>query len=216
MDNDLRRSASIRRPPSCHVTCKNKNRVGHSPTGKKENMFATINKGAVYAYCVTAPNNLPGPTNPWALHMRPPYRHVAPTRAPTWTVCVASCHALAPLALRAGHTRPATWPQRHVVTARWTRAPRQPVAWARSPRQLRGKPTPIFLPFLIKKILKNSIKNQIKIRENSIKIQKFIFLKIQLLFNPNFLHWITNSFLFNIMSFKICFQEGNNDELKFH
>ena len=29
---------------------------------------------------------------------------------------------------RVGHTRPATWPQCHVVTVRWSRAPRQPVA----------------------------------------------------------------------------------------
>ena len=43
-------------------------------------------------------------------------------------------------ASRAGHTRPATWPQRLVVAAQWTRAPRGPAhhvspAWARSPRQ---------------------------------------------------------------------------------
>ena len=30
------------------------------------------------------------------------------------------------LASHAGHTRPATWPQCHVVTSRWTRVPRQP------------------------------------------------------------------------------------------
>ena len=124
------------------------------------------------------------------------------------------------LASRVGHTRPATWPQCHVVTARWSRAPRQ-LAWAYSPHQspLATSAAGNFSPFfaiLTKKFLKKSIKNQIKIGKNSIKLQKFIFLKIQLLFNPNFLHWITNSFLFNIMSFKICFQEGNKDELKFH
>ena len=46
---------------------------------------------------------------------------------------------------RTGHTRPATWPQRHVVTARWTRAPRVLArhvspAWARLPRQPRLGP----------------------------------------------------------------------------
>ena len=58
-------------------------------------------------------------------------------------------------ASRAGHTRPATWPQRHVVTARWTRAPRGPArhvspAWARSPRHQSGpvdKNTPLFRDF---------------------------------------------------------------------
>ena len=140
---------------------------------------------------------------------------------------MASCHASAPPAPRVGLTRPATWPQRHVVTARWTYEPRQPSPGparhvSPSPGPGRHVSSAVSLPpffylfFLIEKILKNSIKNQIKIIENSIKIQKFIFLKIQLLFNPNFLHWITNSFLFNIMSFKICFQEGNKDELKFH
>ena len=96
--------------------------------------------------------------------------------------------------------------------------------WARSPRQPRLGPLATsaagnFSPFfaiLTKKFLKKINKKSNKNRKNSIKLQKLIFLKIQLLFNPNFLHWITNSFLFNIMSFKICFQEGNKDELKFH
>ena len=129
-------------------------------------------------------------------------------------------------ASRAGHTRPATWPQRHVVTARWTRAPRGPArhvspAWARSPRQpaLATSAAGNFSPFfaiLTKKFLKKSIKIQIKIGKNSIKIQKFIFLKIQLLFNPNFLHWITNSFLFISCHLKYVFKKENKDELKFH
>ena len=127
-----------------------------------------------------------------------------PLMPATWRAPCASC---------VGHTRPATWPQCHVVTARWTRAPRGPArhvspAWVRSPRQPAGNFSPFFA-ILTKKFLKKSEKN-------SIKLQKFIFLKIQLLFNLNFLHWITNSILFNIMSFKICFQEGNKDELKFH
>ena len=67
-------------------------------------------------------------------------------------------------ASRAGHTHPATWPQRHVVTARWTRAPRGPArhvspAWARSPRQpaLATSAAGNFSPFfaiLTKKFLK--------------------------------------------------------------
>ena len=104
--------------------------------------------------------------------------------------------------------------------ATWLLSPRQPclgpvATSAPLATSAAGNFSPFFAIFT-KKILKNSIKNQIKIGKNSIKIQKFLFLKIQLLFNPNFLHWITNSFLFNIMSFKIYFQEGNKDELKFH
>ena len=56
----------------------------------------------------------------------------------------------------------------------------------------------LFRNFLIKKILQNSFKTKIKIRKRH-KIQKFITLNVELLFNPNFLHWITNSFIFNIM-----------------
>ena len=109
----------------------------------------------------------------------------------------ASCHvALAPR-------------RNGAVDPRATSAPRGPTRHVsrRSPRQHQVI-SPPFFAILTKKFLKKSIKNQIKIGKNSIKIQKFIFLKMQLLFNPNFLHWITNSFLFNIMSFKICFQEG--------
>ena len=131
-------------------------------------------------------------------------------------------------------TRASTWPVRllrgphascHVASAPCRNGAVDPRAtWAHSPRQPRLGPLATsaagnFSPFfaiLTKNFLKKLIKNQNKKSENSIKLQKFIFLKIKLLFNPNFLHWITNSFLFNIMSFKICFQEGNKDELKFH
>ena len=106
-----------------------------------------------------------------------------PTRAPTWRVASLpfgdSC---------VGHTRPATWPQCHVVTARWTLAPRRPArqispAWAYSPCQPMLATSAAgnfshFFAILTKKFLKKSIKNQIKIEENSIKLQKFIFLKI--------------------------------------
>ena len=118
----------------------------------------------------------------------------------------ASCHvASAPRCNDAVDPR-ATW-------ARSLRQPRLgPVATLALPGPARHVSSAVSLPpfsrFLTKKILKISIKTSNKNRKNSIKIQKFIFLKIQLLFNPNFLHWVTNSFLFNIMTFKICFQEG--------
>ena len=95
----------------------------------------------------------------------------------------------------------ATWPQCRVTPTRWSRAPRQHICSSRLPRQHLQ--------------VRNSLnKNQIKIRKRH-KLQKFITLNIQLLFNPNFLHWITNFFLFNIMSFKIYFQRRNQDELEF-
>ena len=47
-----------------------------------------------------------------------------------------------------------------------------------------------------------SIKIKIK-SEKIYKIQKSISLKIELLFDSNFLHWLKNLFLFNIMPSKI-------------
>ena len=78
----------------------------------------------------------------------------------------------------------------------------------RSPRQHLQVRTLFFCDF------KDQFKNQIKMRKRH-KLHKFITLNIQLLFNPNFLHWTTNFFLFNIMSFKIYFQRRNQDELEF-
>ena len=49
----------------------------HSPTRKKRMEMMTINYREVVPICVTAPIHLPGPTNPWALHL-PTFCHVAP------------------------------------------------------------------------------------------------------------------------------------------
>ena len=104
----------------------------------------------------------------------------------------------------------AMWPQCHVASTQWSRAPRQLAAWARSPRHHLQ-----VINYLFRDFSKENInKNQIKIGKRH-KLQKFITLNIQFLFNPNFLHWITNFFLFNIMSFKIYFQRRNQDELEF-
>ena len=70
-------------------------------------------------------------------------------------------------------------------------------------------------PFFCEFLIRNSIYKSIKNPKKCIKLKKFIFLKIQLLLISNFLHWITNSFLFNIISFTIYFERRNQDELKF-
>ena len=81
---------------------------------------------------------------------------------------------------------------------------------SRSPCQHLQVINPLFRDFSKEK---NQIKNQIKIRKRH-KLHKFINLNVELFFNPNFLHWITNSFIFNIMSFKIYFQRRNQNELE--
>ena len=97
-------------------------------------------------------------------------------------------------------SHPCGGPARH-VSARWS---------SRSPCQHLQVRNSLFSRFS----KENINKNQIKIRKRH-KHQKFITLNIQLLFNSNFLHWIINFFLFNIMSFKIYFQRRNQDELEF-
>ena len=143
---DLRRYDPIGRPPSRHVTCKNKIVWEHSPTRIKWRERTRLNRG------VTSPINYLHVSSMsithGALHGRP--RGLLAT----WRAPCASC---------VGHTCPTTWPQRHVVTARWTCAPRGSArhvspAWARSPRQLRGKPTPFFRFFNRKIQFKNQIK----------------------------------------------------------
>ena len=106
----------------------------------------------------------------------PPVRHLA-TRGPP----VALPRGLS----AASHQRGG--PARHVSARQHSRSPHHHL-----------QVNTHFFQILNKKILN---KNP-EIHKN---VKKFIFLKIQLLFNPNFLHWITNSFLFNIMSFKIYF-----------
>ena len=140
---DLSHSDSSRRLPLVHVACKIENRVGHSPTRRKYEIFTRLNRGGhspINYHIIPLCSATRG-----APHGRPRGRYTS----------------------RAGHTRPATWPQRHVVTARWTHAPRglarhvSPAwacrhvspAWAHLPRQLRGKPSPFFA-ILKLKILK--------------------------------------------------------------
>ena len=118
----------------------------------------------------------------------------------TWRPSRASAPC-APLALHVGLRGPATWP---CVPRRIRPGPACRVS--SSPHQLRGLWSKI--PLFVILVRKNQFKNKIKIRKRH-KLHKFITLDIQLLFNPNFLHWITNFFLFNIMSFKIYFQRRN-------
>ena len=132
-----------------------------------------------------------------------------PTRAPTW-----------PRGL------PATWLRHYSPPARDTRAlprglsaashpklvPRATSPWPVrhvSRRHVTLQVKPLFAIFLIR----NSIYKSNKNHKKYIKLQKFIFLKIQLLLISNFLHWITNFLLFNIMSFKIYLERRNQDDL---
>ena len=109
---DLRRSDPIRRPPSCHVACKVRTVWEHSPTWKKERGRTRLNRGE------DSPINYHNISS----LLRDTWR---PTRAPTWPRGLPAIWR-APCTSCVGHTRPATWPQCHVVTARWSRAPRQP------------------------------------------------------------------------------------------
>ena len=131
---DLVRSACIQRSSRCHVSCKTKIVWEHSPTRIKRRKRLRINREKLSP--INYPNKPLCSATRGAPHGRP--RGAWPPAI--WRAPCASC---------VGHTRPATWPQRHVVTARWTRAPRQPVAWARSPRQLRSprQPQVISPPF---------------------------------------------------------------------
>ena len=128
----------------------------------------------------------------------------APHGRPRGPVRVASCHASAPPAPRAGQPwlcHVASVPCRiHALVPRATSARcLGPLAMS-SP----AVSSPLFRGLNKENFIKKSIKNQLN-SEKGQKFHKFITLNIQLLFNPNFLHWITNFFLFKIMSFKIYF-----------
>ena len=84
----------------------------HTPTWIKRRKRTRLNRG------VASPINYPHVSLISSTRGAPPgcpRGRVAslPLGAPPCASCV-------------GHTRPATWPQCHVVTVRWSRAPRQP------------------------------------------------------------------------------------------
>ena len=83
----------------------------HSPSRIKRRERARLNRGK------DSPINYPNISS----LLRDTWR---PTRAPTWPRGLPAIWR-APCASCVGHTRPATWPQCHVVTERWSRAPRQ-------------------------------------------------------------------------------------------
>ena len=130
----------------------------HSPTRIKRRESTRLNTG------VASPINYPYVSSIFQYTWRP-------TRAPTWPRGLPATWR-APCDSCVGHTCPATWPQCHVVTGRWTRAPRRPArhvspAWAYSPRQptLATSAAGNFSPFfaiLTKKFLKKSNKNRRK------------------------------------------------------
>ena len=178
---------------------------------EEKNRTSAYKLGAVLRLCVTAPNYYSGPT----ILVGPPLTslpHGAPHGRPRGPRNhVASCHVAAPPCASCAPCGPpglchvASVPCR---TPRRSRTPRQPLAWAHSPRQPAGN-NPFFAIFLIR----NSIYKSNKNRKKCIKLQKFIFLKIQLLLISNFLHWIINFFFFNIMPFKIYLERRNQDDL---
>ena len=92
---------------------KGKTCVGHSPTRKKYRDTARLNRGAQLSInCVTAP-----PILPRSHYTCGPSICELPqaTVTPLTSVRVASCHASAPPAPRAGHLGSATWPQCRVA-----------------------------------------------------------------------------------------------------
>ena len=146
----------------------------HSPKWRKTEKFTHVKRRGAVSICVTAPIILPGPTNPWALHLPAPLPRDT-TQVFAWTR-VASCHVSAPPAppaRRVGLASSATWPcvprriraglachvslARHIIVLA-TSAPRG--LWNKNPH---------FCDFNNRKI----IKNQITIRKSQ-KLQKFI------------------------------------------
>ena len=110
----------MRPPHHLHI----RNVWEHSPTRKKIIEIVTIkDRGAVHI-CVTAPIYLPGPTNPWALHLPTPLPRGAPhgrSCGPAWPPATCLRHMRLAWATRG----PATWPLCRVASARWSCAPRQ-------------------------------------------------------------------------------------------
>ena len=69
--------------PTARPRCLHKlNSAGHSPTRNKRRRIVTIKDRRAVRICVTAPIYLPGPTNPWALHLPTPLPHGAPHGRP--------------------------------------------------------------------------------------------------------------------------------------
>ena len=110
----------MRPPRHMHI----RNVWEHSPTRKKIIEIATIKDRGAIRICVTAPIYLPGPTNPWALHMPTPLLCGAPhggPRRPAWPFATCPRHLRLAWATRG----PATWPQCRVASARLSRVPHQ-------------------------------------------------------------------------------------------
>ena len=133
--------------------------VGHSPTWKKYRDTTRLNRVAQsLSNCVTAPSLLPGPTIPVGPpHANPHPPRGAPHGRPRGPVPMASCHASAPPAPRAGHPGSATWPQCRVAP-RGGPARHVSARNFRSPRQHLQVKTPFFAIFLIKILNKNQKK----------------------------------------------------------
>ena len=137
----------MRSPRHLHI----RNVWEHSTTRKKIIEMSTIKHTRVVRICVTAPIYLPGPTNPWALHLpTPPPRTWRPSRASAWTR-VASCHVSASPAPCVGYARPchvASVPRRiHASPARHVSSARHFICG------VCGIKTPLFCDFNKKKLI---------------------------------------------------------------
>ena len=99
----------------------------HSPTRRKTAKFTLIKGRGVVSICVTAPINLRGLTNPWALHLPSPLPRGAPhgrLRGPTWPPATCPCHLRATCALR-GPCSALPLGLSAALHLCWSRAPRQ-------------------------------------------------------------------------------------------
>ena len=94
---DLCRSARIQRSSRRHASCKGKTVWEHSPTRKKKRKITRLNRGTDSPINIVLSPSISSHT--WR-----------PTRRPRGPVRVASYHASAPPAPRAGHPGSAMWP----------------------------------------------------------------------------------------------------------
>ena len=136
--------------------------MGYSPTWRKTRKLGRIKGRGAVSTCVTTPIILPGPTNPWALHLPDPPCHVAPLGCPRGLVWPLPC--VRATLHHVGSSGSAMWPC----------VPRRTRRGSPTPRQLHGvcgKLNPLFRNFNYKITLIKSIKIKLKSKK---KVKNFI------------------------------------------
>ena len=146
---DHRRSARIQRSSRCHASCKTDTVWEHSSTRRKYVDILRLNRGAPYLGLALLSPNVTRAHYTRGPSTCEPSATWRPTRAPTWTVRVASCHASAPLAPCVGRPGSATWPKCHV-------APRVGPARHVSRRLTTSAPTGNKTPFFAILLIENT------------------------------------------------------------